>query len=99
MTDTDSRTRAQYEKVRDEFAHLDTQDKTAFVLEATFSTIGEALKETGQHMATLFEQISKDDFWTPPTADEEDPAPEPTKPKAPSSRKKSTTSKKKTGDS
>ena len=77
MNDSDTRSRAQYEKVRDEFAHLGTQDKTAFVLEATFATIGEAIRETGQHMADLFERVSKDDFWTPPTADEEAPEPPP----------------------
>ena len=71
MKETDPRTRAQYEKVRDEFAHLGIQDKTAFVLEATFDTLGEVVREAGKTVSDLFERVSKDDFWTPPTAADE----------------------------
>ena len=87
MTDSDTRTSAQYKKVRDAFAALDTQDKTAFVLEATFSTIGTALNETGQRVAEVFEKVSSDDFWSDfgMKAEETEAAP----PKAKSTRKKS----------
>ncbi|NNF57818.1 MAG: hypothetical protein HKN04_06210 [Rhodothermaceae bacterium] len=87
MTDSDTRTSAQYKKVRDAFAELDTQDKTAFVLEATFSTIGTALNETGQRVAEVFEKVSSEDFWSDfgMHADASETAP----PKAKTTRKKS----------
>jgi hypothetical protein len=91
MTDSDTRTSAQYKKVRDAFAELDTQDKTAFVLEATFSTIGTALNETGQRVAEVFEKVSSDDFWSDFRAQAEEAAPKAKPTRKKSGPKKSTT--------
>ena len=63
MNNAETHTSAEYKKVREAFAQLDTQDKTAFVLEATFGTIGSALNETGQRLADAVEQVMREDFW------------------------------------
>ena len=96
MTDSDTRTSAQYKKVRDAFAELDTQDKTAFVLEATFSTIGTALNETGQRVAEVFEKVSSDDFWSDFGMHEEAEAPPKKKPAAKKRTTNKTSTKKRT---
>ena len=63
-THDDPQDRAQYDDVRTAFERLKTQDKTAFVLEATFSTIGQALAETGRGLADLFEKAASEDFFS-----------------------------------
>ena len=61
-------------RAREAFAHLDTPEKTAFVIEATFSTIGAALRETGERLGSILTDFDPDDFFRSP----ERPAPEPT---------------------
>ena len=64
MSKTESKGRAQYEKAREAFTKLDMQDKAAFVMEATFSTFGEAFKAAGQQFAEVFEKVTADDFFS-----------------------------------
>ena len=66
-------------RARAAFDDLPTTEKTAFVIEATFSTIGAALRETGQHLADAIHEFDPEDFFRT--------APEPEAP-APTSRKK-----------
>lgn len=63
MSKTESKGRAEYEKARDAFTKLTMQDKAAFVMEATFSTFGEAFKDAGQQFADVIEKVSSDDFF------------------------------------
>ena len=64
MSKTEPKGRAQYEKAREAFTKLDMQDKAAFVLEATFSTFGEAFKDAGQQFADVMEKVTADDFFS-----------------------------------
>lgn len=50
--------RRPYERARDEFEKLETKDKAAFVLEATFATLGQALEDVGRVAAEVFEQAA-----------------------------------------
>ena len=70
------------------FDKLDTQEKSAFIFEATFSTIGQALEETGRRVSEVVESFDLDDLFTAPPADE--PAPRKAAPKKPAARKAST---------
>jgi hypothetical protein len=54
--------RKQYSKTRAEFEKLETQDKTTFVVEATFTTIGQAIEETGRQFADVLERAANFDF-------------------------------------
>ncbi len=63
MSKTESKGRAEYEKAREAFTKLDMQDKAAFVMEATFSTFGEAFKDAGQQFADVIEKVSSEDFF------------------------------------
>ena len=58
----DPRSRA-YDEARSAFDQLETEDKTAFVLEATFATIGQAIDETGRWFARTVENVTSEDFW------------------------------------
>lgn len=74
------------------FDKLDTNEKSAFIFEATFNTIGQALEETGRRVADIFESINVDDLFTQ-EADEDNASAEPAEkkaaaPKKPTSRKK-----------
>ena len=60
------------DRARAAFDDLDTPEKTAFVIEATFSTIGAALRETGQRLADVITEFDPDSFFRDATA----PAPE-----------------------
>jgi hypothetical protein len=99
MPDARKDARKQYKKTRSEFEKLETQDKTAFVLEATFATIGQAIEETGRHFADAMERAATFDFgsWRE-EGDEPDDAPNPAEP--PSAKKRATKSsaKKKTSE-
>lgn len=46
------------------FDKLDTTEKTSFILEATFNTIGQALEETGRRVADVVESFDLDDLFT-----------------------------------
>jgi hypothetical protein len=89
MPDARKDARKQYKKTRSEFEKLETQDKTAFVLEATFATIGQAIEETGRHFADAMERAATFDFgsWRE-EGDEPDDAPNPAEP--PSAKKRTT---------
>ncbi|MEM1056346.1 MAG: hypothetical protein AAGI52_12545 [Bacteroidota bacterium] len=50
-------------RAREAFADLPTPEKTAFVIEATFSTIGAALRETGQRLADVITEFDPDAFF------------------------------------
>ena len=58
MPDDREDARKQYTKTRDEFEKLNAQDKTAFVVEATFTTIGQAIEETGRQFADVLERVA-----------------------------------------
>ena len=101
MPDARKDARKQYTKTRSEFEKLETQDKTAFVLEATFATIGQAIEETGKHFADAMERAATFDFgsWRE-EGDEPNDAPNPAEPpsakkRATKARTKKTTDKKK----
>ncbi|MEL6616066.1 MAG: hypothetical protein AAFQ43_10030 [Bacteroidota bacterium] len=75
-------------RAREAFSDLDTPQKTAFVIEATFSTIGAALRETGERLGDIIRDFDPDAFFHMP---EDEAAPE-AEPKAKTTRK--TTAKK-----
>ncbi|MEP0546209.1 MAG: hypothetical protein ABJF88_04700 [Rhodothermales bacterium] len=86
--------RKQYSKTRAEFEKLETQDKTAFVLEATFATIGQAIEETGRQFADVLDRAANFDFGSWREEGDESDAPNPAAPptsdkRAPSRGKKS----------
>ena len=57
-----------FDDVRDAFAGLGTSEKAAFVLEATFETIGQALSETGRRAASVLDDLDIDSWfrtWQP----------------------------------
>ena len=79
-----------FDDVREAFAGLDTSEKAAFVFEATFATIGQALHETGRRVSEAIDDLNIDDwFRTPPEADFGAPPPPP-RPKKPAPRAKTT---------
>lgn len=55
-----------FDDVRDAFKSLGTSEKAAFVLEATFETIGQALAETGRRAATVLDDLELDDWFRAP---------------------------------
>ena len=78
-----------FDDVRDAFADLGTSEKAAFVLEATFETIGQALAETGRRAAAVLDDLDIDDWFRasdpdmPAPADVGAPPAPPPAPKAP----------------
>ncbi len=75
-------TKDPFDNVRDAFADLDTSEKAAFVLEATFSTLGQALAETGRRAASVLDDLDIDAWFTAPprsygSPEETPPADEP----------------------
>ncbi len=68
-----------FDSVRDAFSDLGTSEKAAFVLEATFATLGQALAETGRRAAAVVDDLNIDAwFRTPPPRSTPRPAPTPT---------------------
>ena len=90
MPDAREDARKQYSKTRAEFEKLGTQDKTAFVLDATFATIGQAIEDTGRQFADILERVANYDF--DPSHETAPPTPNPA---APPTAKSRTTVKKK----
>ena len=86
MPDDREDARKQYTKTRSEFEKLNAQDKTAFVVEATFTTIGQAIEETGRQFADVLERVASYDFgsWREPGSERD--APNPAAPPASASR-------------
>lgn len=67
-----------FEDVRKAFADLRTSEKAAFVFEATFDTLGQALSETGQRVAEAIDDLDIDSwFQDRPTMGEDFAAPPP----------------------
>jgi len=60
MPTTDSAKRAPLEDVRAAFEKLHVKDKAAFVVEAAFGTLGEAIEETGRGLSDLFEGLAEE---------------------------------------
>lgn len=84
---------AKREAAREAFSSLDTTQKTAFVIEATFRTIGQAIEETGQHLASVLQHFDVETLFSEPEhRDTEAPASEPA-PKASSRTTKTARSK------
>lgn len=46
-----------HDELRAAFERLDTQQKTAFILQATFDTIGKAIGETGERVANAVREF------------------------------------------
>jgi hypothetical protein len=63
MKETETRTDPRYAHAREAFARLDTQDKAAFVLEATFDTVGQALRDVGQTVGDALDGLGREDFF------------------------------------
>lgn len=86
MPDAREEARKQYTKTRSEFEKLNPQDKTAFVVEATFTTIGQAIEETGRQFADVLDRVASFDFgsWREPGSERD--APNPAEPPASSTR-------------
>ena len=100
MTDAREETRQQYAKTRAEFEKLGIQDKTAFVLEATFATIGRAIEEAGRQVADAFDYAAHFDFgpWRAPDDESDTPAKGTTNPAKPPSAAKRAPAEPKRGD-
>lgn len=65
------------------FDPLSTPDKTAFVLEATFETLGQALSETGRSISTAIHALDLDLWFRAPGEPTPPPAAPPPPPAAP----------------
>ena len=63
-------------RAREAFSDLDTPEKTAFVIEATFSTIGAALRETGERLGSILTDFDPEDFFRAPAHRTAEPPPE-----------------------
>ncbi|MEM6287399.1 MAG: hypothetical protein AAF845_09590 [Bacteroidota bacterium] len=82
-----------FDDVRKAFSDLDTSEKAAFVFEATFATLGQALDETGQRVAEAIDDLDIESWFRPSTSKDADPEPK-AKPRA--SRSKTSGAKPKT---
>ncbi len=69
--------RTPLDDARAAFDPLTTSDKTAFVLQATFETIGQALAETGRTLSDTINAMDVDAWFRPPGAAPTDPPPAP----------------------
>ena len=72
---------APYDDLRAAFDRLATPDKAAFVLEATLGTIGQAITETGRHVADAVSSLDLDSIFRDPMRPADpataDPTPDP----------------------
>ena len=55
-----------FDSVREAFSGLGTSEKAAFVLEATFATLGQALAETGRRAAAVVDGLDIDSWFRTP---------------------------------
>jgi len=73
-----------FDDVRQAFNDLGTSEKAAFVLEATFETLGQALSETGRRAAAFVDDLDIDAWFKPDHAwDMGAPPPPPPAPEPP----------------
>lgn len=56
------------------FDGLGTQDKTAFLFEAAFGTIGQAIQDTGRSVSDAIDRIDLDSLFREPAAPAAPPA-------------------------
>lgn len=67
MDSTDPPRPDPFDDVRAAFGRLGTSEKAAFVFEATFGTLGQALEETGRRVSAAIDDLDVDAwFRTPP---------------------------------
>ena len=71
------------------FERLATSDKAAFVFEATFETIGQAIAEAGRSVSDAMSSMDLDALFRMDGQDFASPPPPPPAPKAPVGRKPS----------
>ncbi len=99
MPDARETAREQYQKARAEFEKLDTQDRTAFVVEATFATVGRAVEDAGRQLSDLMEEVNQ--AFSRTWADRPPREPKPPKPpspaKPPTATKRASSATRKTG--
>lgn len=76
-----------FDDVREAFSDLDTSEKAAFVFEATFSTLGQALHETGRRVAEAIDDLDVDSWFRSPEPEDLGAPPPPPKTK-PAPKKK-----------
>ena len=87
MDSTDPPRSASFESVRDAFDQLGTSEKAAFVFEATFNTLGQALGETGRRVSSAIDDLDIDAWFRPPPRGPR-PAPPPRPAKKASTKKR-----------
>jgi hypothetical protein len=58
MTEARSSERSSYREARSAFEKLETQDKVAFVVEATFTTLGRAIEHAGRTFSVVLEDLA-----------------------------------------
>lgn len=83
-----------FDDVREAFSDLETSEKAAFVFEATFATLGQALNETGRRVAEAIDDLDVDSWFR--TSHPEDVGAPPPPPKPRASPAKTSTAKKST---
>ena len=88
MDSTDPPRSTSFDSVRDAFDQLGTSEKAAFVFEATFNTLGQALGETGRRVSSAIDDLDIDAWFRPPPRGPR-PAPPPPRPakKAPTKKR------------
>ena len=82
-----------FETIRKAFEDLETSEKAAFVLEATFETIGQALAETGRRAAETIEGLGIDSWFQHHADEPESESASQTDSKKTTTKRRSTTSK------
>lgn len=85
--------RPPFDDVRAAFERLGTSDKAAFVLEATFETLGQAIGETGRRFGDAVSSLDLDALFRMDGATAE--APEPAAPTSSAPKPRKTAGKKK----
>ena len=66
MDSTDPPRPHAFDDVRRAFERLGTSEKAAFVFEATFATLGQALAETGRRAGAAIDDLDIDAWFRPP---------------------------------
>lgn len=57
MTEQKHTRSQQYERIRDDFEHLDAADKARFLIEATVTTMARGLEQAGRSLADELDEI------------------------------------------
>lgn len=64
-------TRSRLNDVRDAFTSLSTPDKALFLIEGSFSTLGEAIRDAAEQVSDVLESLDVDDASEKESAEEE----------------------------